>query len=301
MTRPRLFTSSRNHINQSDEKLLLGAVLLISAFFVGTIQNVLVKLIAHQVTISSVVFVQYLVCSIAYLPTMVLKRRTIFKKGHNGLLFMRAIAGLGYFLLMFFALKTTPLTDVALLTNTSPLWVPLICFIILRQPISYHLYISLFIGFLGVIFILVPDGNLASKGAFLALLGGISMAISLVSIKQLAHVESTSRVLIYYFLIGTFTTLPFCILTWKTPSLTSLMIMILNGVLMLTQQTFLYHGFKYGPASKLSISVYSSVIFSALFDWIIWDHSITLSIIIGAILIIFAAMKILFRNSDIKK
>jgi drug/metabolite transporter (DMT)-like permease len=278
-------------------RLFWGISILCCAFFVGTIQSAVIKIISHDLPIISIVFTQYCVCLIALAPQIIKEKSTILASQHKKLLVMRALCGVAYFFCMFTALKTSSLVDVSLMINTAPLWVPILSFIFCKKTIGPNLYLILALGFAGVLFILKPDHAIISTGSIIALLGGIFMAIGMLVLNRLTHKESPTCILFYYALTASIVLSIPAILCWKTPSESiDLWLLLANGLLMVLQQYLLIRGFRLGKASELSVTAYSGVIFAALVDYILWGHNPQTTTLIGATLIILSGWKVLTNS-----
>ena len=76
---------------------------------------------------------------------------------------LRAAAGLLSQVLMFVAVKRMPLVNAVLLSNSAPLFIPLVTWVWLKERIGGMVWVSLLIGFAGVILILKPGLALLSE------------------------------------------------------------------------------------------------------------------------------------------
>ena len=75
---------------------------------------------------------------------------------------------------MFIAILKMPLMNTVLLSNSAPLFIPLIAWLWLREKISASTAISLVVGFVGVLLILKPGASLPrNPAALLATAAGL--------------------------------------------------------------------------------------------------------------------------------
>jgi drug/metabolite transporter (DMT)-like permease len=248
-------------------RLFWGIGILCCAFFIGTVQSAIIKIISRDLPIVSIVFTQYFICLLVLLPKVIKEKSAILSSKNRKLLVMRALCGIGYFTCMFTALRTSSLVDVSLMINTAPLWVPILGLIFYKKSIGPKLYLTLALGFTGVFFILKPDNTIISIGSSIALLGGIFMAISMLVLNRLTEKESPTCILFYYALTASVILVIPAIFLWKTPAASDLWFLLANGLLMVLQQHLLIRGFGLGSASELSVTAYSGVIFAALIDY----------------------------------
>ncbi len=86
-----------------------------------------------------------------------------------GLHILRAVGGLLSQAFMFAAVKKMALVDAVLLSNSAPLFIPLVAWVWLKEKIGGMVWVSLSIGFAGVILILRPSLALLSNPVALSL------------------------------------------------------------------------------------------------------------------------------------
>jgi drug/metabolite transporter (DMT)-like permease len=67
-----------------------------------------------------------------------------------GLHVTRAVTGTGCWYALFFAISQIPLANATLLTYSAPLWMPLVAWVVTRQPVARATWIGAGIGFAGV-------------------------------------------------------------------------------------------------------------------------------------------------------
>lgn len=269
----------------SHKKLVIAVFLVVFAVFLGAIQNAVVKEIGPDYPSTIVVFTQYAFCFLFLIPLIIRSKGTVLKTNNFKLIALRSIAGLCYFWGMFIGVHTISLMDVSLLSNTGPLFAPVLVLIFLRQRFNLQLWLGLIIGFLGVAIVLRPGHDVFSYGGLVSLCSGFAMAVAIVSLGELAQREDKQVVLVYYFFIVSVVLLPFVIWHWQTPNAAILGLLTLNAVLMLFHQGALIKGLSLGASSKLAVLFYTGVIFSAIFGWWFWQQIPTLLSIVGAIVI----------------
>ena len=58
------------------------------------------------------------------------------------------------------------------------------------------------------------------------------------------------------------------------------------GFAQLLSQVFIVRAYRYASSVELGPLVYTVIVFTALIDWVIWNHTPTLSVILGVMLVI---------------
>ena len=122
------------------------------------------------------------------------------------LLITRGVFGFTAMILFFYTIMTIPLGEAITLNKTSPLFVTLLAFYILHEPLSKETLLALVIGFVGVVLIVKPFGMSMSYEHFLGILGGFFAAAAYTTIKKIKDIYD-SRVIVLSF-VGMGTLLP---------------------------------------------------------------------------------------------
>jgi drug/metabolite transporter (DMT)-like permease len=115
----------------------------------------------------------------------------------------RAVAGFSSIALFVYALKTTDLSDAAALTNTMPIFLPIIAYLWKGIKIHHKTWWGIITAFVGVILVIQPGPYFLQQGSLFALLAGITSAISTLSLRFSHTADPFTRTLFYYFLICT--------------------------------------------------------------------------------------------------
>lgn len=281
---------------------LVAAVLLVTfAVFLGAIQNAIVKVIGPHYPSVIIVFTQYAFCFFFLIPLIIRSKGEVLKTSHFRLIAIRSLAGLFYFWGMFIGVHYISLMDVSLLSNTGPLFAPLLVLLFFRQRFNIQLWLGLIIGFIGVVIILRPGHDVFSFGGLVSLWSGFSMAVAIVSLGELAKQEKPQTVLVYYFLLVSLVLLPLVIWHWQMPAPSLLGLLVLNAILMLFHQGALIKGLSLGAQSKLAVLFYSGVVFSALLGWWFWQEIPTILNVIGASIIFIGATLVILLGKQVSK
>lgn len=271
--------------------IALGSLIYLVSCLAVACMAAAVKLVPYNVNIGTIIFFQYAVALILCLPSLLQQGITNLKTqnfiGH----LLRDVSGVLTFGFFFWSLTYISLVNAIVLRSTTPFWIPLILLAWRGDRVSKGLWLSIIVGFIGVILITKPGvDNYFNIGALLALTSGLVMGISALAIRKLSATEPASRTLFYYFLIATVVSLPFAIFHWVALQPYTWLLLIIIGVLMYGIQYTLILAFRYAKASALSPISYSAIIFSGILDWLLWHKTPDLYGYIGIILIIGAGI-----------
>ncbi|MCP4474604.1 MAG: DMT family transporter [Gammaproteobacteria bacterium] len=168
----------------------LGFSLVILATLSYAVANILLKVVESELSHGLVVFYRFFFALLLLLPTFYLKKNVSLKTQKLKLMLLRGTTGFLMILCWTYALKFLPTATVILLTNTSPLFVPIILFLLWKEKITFFQGAIIGIGFFGVLFILHPNYHAwFSFPALVGLCSGLLLAVGLVTMRQLSYTE----------------------------------------------------------------------------------------------------------------
>lgn len=268
--------------------LVLAAFYVILCYFFLSLFSACAKVASVSVSTFTVLFFQNSICFLLNLPKALSEG---VKTQHPYLHLIRDVCGFVSYFLFVLALEHIPLANAVLLSNSAPLWIPFVIWIWFKKKVPPYLWVSLIIGFIGIIFILKPSAHMTDIAALYALFSGIFLAVAMVAIRRLTHTEPSSRMLFYYFLLGTLISLPGAIIDFPAGFKTPVLYFLLSAaVFFYLVQMFINLGFRIGKASTLSPLAYTVVLFSAILDRIFWHKIPDFLSFIGMALIILGGI-----------
>lgn len=210
-----------------------------------------------------------------------------------GVIVLRSIAGYISFAFVILAVQRTSLVNVVLLSNSAPLFIPIVIWLWKGVHLNWRLWLGIIIGFIGIGIILNPTNSVMNVGALFALGAAVCSSISMIAQRRLVKTESIPTILFYYFSINIIISIPFAIETWKpiTPQI-SLALLFIGLAFGIGQSLFLW-AFKFEKPSFLSSFSYSSVVYGLILEWMMgerlpsWRHFLGILIVcIGGIITI---------------
>jgi drug/metabolite transporter (DMT)-like permease len=273
-------------VGHKPENLAMGALLTTAAFFCVALVNALVKVAGQYTSTGVILLAQNVICLVFITPVAIRGGVASLRTSRIGVHILRAVTGTACWYTLFVAITMIPLTNAILLTYSAPLWMPVIAFVILSQRASKATWIGAGIGFAGVVLVLRPADHHFNIGDVLALAGALFLAVALMSVRWLGATEPTTRILFYYFLISTVLVAPIAALDWQPFPAQGWIWLICSGFAQLFSQVLLVLAYRYASAVKVGPIVYTVIVFTALIDWIVWDHAPTLFVILGMALVI---------------
>jgi drug/metabolite transporter (DMT)-like permease len=268
------------------ENLGTGALLTTSAFFCVALVGTLAKVSGQYTSTGVLLLFQNAVCLVFVLPVVARGGRASLRTRTIGLHMLRAGAGTACWYALFFAITQIPLANATLLTYSAPLWMPLIAWAVTRQRVAAPTWIGACVGFLGVLLVLQPQGRGFTVGEMSALAGALLLAVAMMSVRWLGATEPVTRILFYYFLLSTVMSIPIAIADWQPIPAPAWPWLIGLGVAQLVSQILIVVAYRYAPAEKLGPFIYSVIVFTAVIDWVFWDHAPSPATYLGMALVI---------------
>ena len=260
--------------------------------------NVLVKEIGTSYPVIEIVFFR---CLISIIPPLFLIRnqgvKGFLKMEKPGLHLFCGVTGMAALCALFTACRLMPIADAQTIAFSSSLFVTALAVPLIKERVGFHRWIAVIIGFVGVLVVARPSGDLINLGAFLALTFSFLSALVMLYQRVLTKWHSPATTVLYFSVLGSVfcgMLLPFF---WVTPTLEGFIKMSIIGLAGGVAQTFLMLAFKKAPASYVSPFLYTALIWGMGADMLFWGHSPSIMTVTGGIIIIACALSIVYREN----
>ena len=226
---------------------------------------------------------------------------------------IRMLLGLLSQYALFYYLKHGSLLDATLLFMTSPLFVPLITRIFNKTPMKKKHWMSLTLGFLGVLCFFRPDYTLFNWAALIGLLSGLLNACSQVSLHRLVEKNSVSGCTLWMYTFSSLAALIPAIIffhpiTLRGAHLARLSDMALFitciglAVTSIGNKSLRACAFsKAKNPGSLTPLLYFSIIVSGMLDWLVYHKTPSMVSIIGACLIVSSAIILVEHKKEVSQ
>ena len=257
-------------------------MLIASLLFAGT--GALSKILSSELSSIEIVFFRNII-GLGLIIWMIYKRPLHQAGGKFWLLAFRGIIGTIGLYAFFYNIAHIDLATAFTFSKTSPIFTALLAAFIFKERLSYLGWFAIFIGFIGILFIIEPTLGV-SKDEYIGLLSGIGAALAYTSIRGLRKHYDTRAIVLSFMLcgsaipllsmiIGSFYYKPdldFLISPFIMPSLTSWAMVIVMGLLATGFQIYLTKAYAASKKAGVVAAVgYSDVVFSMIFGLILGD------------------------------
>jgi len=205
---------------------------------------------------------------------------------------MRGAIGVSAMSCFFYILGQLQFTEAILLKLTTPFFIPLVALLWLGEKSGLQTLIAIAIGFLGVICIVDPAnrGWAALDLVAIGLLGAILAALAKVTIRRMRTTEPSLRIVFYFSLVASMLSAPFAAASWQTPSSVQLLWLFLLATVATIGQLLITAAYRRVNAGKIGQFTYTSLVFSSVMGWWLWEEVLSLATILGCVFIVSAGI-----------
>ncbi|MFN3643507.1 MAG: DMT family transporter [Gemmobacter sp.] len=218
----------------------------------------------------------------------------------------RGLVGVSAMGLGFAGLGLLPLPEVTAIGYAAPLLTVIFAAMFLGEQVRAFRMTAVALGLVGVLIVLSPRLSIGADvtdreafGAMVVLSGAVFAALAQVFVRKLVQVETTSAIVFWFSLTATLlslVTLPFG-WVWPTPGEAG--VMVLLGLLGGIGQIFLTQSYREAPASVVAPFDYVSMIFALGFGFFLFAEVPTLTMLLGAAIIVAAGIIIIWRERQL--
>ena len=289
------------------QSLPIGVLYLISELILSFFIASIVKLLEPNIPIIQILFYRYLLC----LPLLIIYGLSIhgirvLSVNNIRLLLLRIICGFLGLAMWFLAVAKIDMSLATVLFNTMPLFITILSVIIAREVIGLRRSLAVLTGFFGVVFIILPiNGSFNFSGVIYSLLGAIFAGLMFVFIRMLGRTNASIPTAIWYNSFGVLVSLiVFFIIENNFNNSLAVLVhkdlpwnyLLALGCLASFQQFCLAESHRYADASALAPFHYLAVPIGIAFGVILFNETITVKFITGAVIIVASNYYIFTRE-----
>jgi drug/metabolite transporter (DMT)-like permease len=282
--------------------IVKGSLFAIFAFFCMATFGVLTKIASALTDPIWVSFITYCAAAFSTILFIIPQGKVGIQSTRYRYLFARGLIGTSASFLYMASMHFIPIINSTLLFNTAPIFIPILTVSVLQIRIPKRIWFAVSIGFIGILIIIRPHGDILTEpGNLIGLASGIALAIAYLIMKYLTATETGLRIIFYYFCTGVLMQIPLLWLMNTLPSLESAFISALCGLTLMTAELCIIRAYRYATASAVGVYQYCAVAFVAIYGWFIWKQSPGIWDIAGILLVSAAGIFIITTGSTDNK
>jgi len=285
------------------EHVVLGMVAAVAAFFMFSVMFMFAKLLSVNHSVFEITFYRNLIAVVPFLVMIFAfgRRDILVIKSKPAMVGARALIGTISLFVTFTAFSLMPMADTSALLFTASLFIPILGVIFLKESVGPYRWSAVIFGFIGVIIMSAPSGDVNALGVLAALFAALLHATLQIMLRYLGPYESPETISFYFFAIGiVLAALPMPFIA-VTPTLAEIPLLLGVGLSGTAAQWLLSIAFRHARAAIVTVFNYSSIIWSTLFGWMIWNDWPMPTVITGAIIVIASNILIIWRESRLGK
>ena len=302
-------------------KNIKGILFLISAAFVISIQNIVIKWMGGDYSALEIVALRSMVA----LPATLIFYRYEGKRGlpKTKNLKTQYLRGLLLFLsytTFMMGLAALPLADIEAIRFSAPLMITVLSVLMLGEKVGPRRWIALGIGFLGVLLIVQPGSANFNLGSIFILLSVLTYALMVILTRKL-QTNDSSATMAYFssqvylalavllapvpLLVGNIAnphpSVAFVLRPWTMPSLLDALILSGLGLIWAAWMYLMSRAYSLAEASAAAPFEYVSLPINILWGFLIWGDVPTWLTLGGAALTLASGMYVLYRERQEQK
>lgn len=217
-------------------------------------------------------------------------RQPMFGKlSSQPLLISRSTLGLIGVLLNIYAIDHMVLSDADTLMKLNPFWTIVLSLIFLHEKVRKYQITAMIIAILGMLLIVKPEFSSSVIPSIAGLLSGIFAASAYTCVRALSTSEKPYTIVFYFSLFSVVVLIPFSIFTYTPMTTIQILFLLGAGLSAAVGQIGITLAYSFAPAKDISIFTYASIIFTALFGFILFGESPDMLATVGYIVIIGAS------------
>lgn len=277
-------------IPAANPNLVKAIGLLTISALLFSLMGVCIRFASHTVDNATIVFFRNFVGLFIFLPLIFQKGIGYFKTEKIWMHTWRSVVGLIAMYGFFYAIAHLKLSNAMVFTYSSPIFIPLIAWLFLKERITQSMLLAAFVGLLGVLCVAKPDSGMFNQLSLIGLTASFLAAMAFVTVRALTATEPPERIVFYFCLFGTAISFIPMIWLWRPYSMTELAYLITAGLLANISQLFLSNAYSLAPAGQIGPVNYIAIIFAGIWGFLMWHEVPDLYSLIGFAFILVAIM-----------
>ena len=285
------------------------------------IQDVLIKLVSDELSLFQIQFFRSTIGIAVIMGYQVIIREPIRLTTAYPLL--TVCRGLMFFFgysAFYFAQSKMPIATMTVLFLVSPFFITLTSIFFFKSQVGYRRWISILIGFVGVVLICQPETGQFNYYYLIPIIVALSYAFSVIIVKKTADRDTLYQQMILTYLImgllsgitgllfgdGRFDTaenseIAFIVRSWQFVEIESTFKLFAISVLGSAGLLILMGAYRVADPAVISPYEYSLLIWMILLGYLVWGDVPSFNIAIGMVLIVGAGIYIFYRERIISE
>ena len=275
---------------QAHHQIKTGLILLSISALLFASMGVLIRLASYTVDNATIVFFRNAIGLLVLTPFLLTQGVDHLKTSHLWMHVWRSVVGLTAMYGFFYAIAHLKLSNAMVFTYSSPIFIPLIAWLFLKEKMTLNMVIAAALGFVGVIMVTKPDTGMFNLLSVIGIGSSFLAAMAFVTVRALTNTEPVTRIVFYFCFIGTLLSAIPMLWLWRSYTLHELILLCSAGALATLSQICLSKAYSFAPAGQIGPANYLAIIFAGIWAATLWGEYPDLISIIGMFVILVALL-----------
>lgn len=249
-----------------------GAALVSIGSLTLVVMATLVKHLGERISSFEILFFRSMIGFLFVLPLFIRDPLEPLRTRRQGMHFVRGTTGALGNACFFWTITHMLLADAMALQFARPLFMIPLAMIFLAEIAGWRRSGIAIVGFFGILLYARPFTAGFQPDALIGAAGALFGGLVVVCIKRLATTEPTRVIMFYYAFWNAVFALAPALYLWVTPTWNELALLTLVGLLGISGQACITHGFAQGEATALVPLDYSRILYSALLGYLLFGE-----------------------------
>ena len=214
--------------------------------------------------------------------------------------FLRGLCFLAMNIFIFISVINLEFATAMTLTFSSPFFIVILSIFFLKDKVGIYRWSAIFIGFFGVVLIMKPTSDIFNYFSIFPILTAIAWAFSVIILKYIPEGHSTAKIQLYTLIFNVLGGVFLFFITIghvEIKNTQDFFLMTLTGILGGTAAILFIYAYRLISASKMASFEYFGIPSSFILGWFFFNEAPWSQLFPGVLVIVFAGMIIIWRDS----
>ena len=261
----------------------------------------LVKLLGTRIPAPEAAFLRYLLGLVFLVPVLGQLRRIRFDGRTWALFAGRGLAHTVAVALWFFAMARIPIADVTAMNYLSPVYVTLGAALFLGEKLALRRVMAVVAALVGALIILRPGFREVGPGHMAMLFTAVFFGASYLMAKRASANSSAGIVVAMLSITVTIGLAPLAAMTWVTPTLTELAILMGVACFATAGHYTMTLAFRAAPLAVTQPVTFLQLVWAVLLGALVFDEGVDMFVVLGGLVIVASVSFISWREAVLKR
>lgn len=277
-----------------------AVVLMFLATIAFSFMHVLVRDVSESLHPFEVAFFRNAFGLVVVVPWLLRYGVGILRTARPGLHGARALLNALSMMCFFYALSIAPLSQVAALSFTAPIFATILAAVALREAVGRRRWSAIACGFAGTFVAVRPGFAEVGLGTALILVQALTWAGALVVIRVIGRTDSAITIASYMVLLMIPLLLGPALWVWRTPDGGELLALAAIGVVGTLAQVLMTQALKEGETGTVMPVDFCKLIWASIFGYLFFSEIPSVFTVLGGAMIFLSASYIALRESRLR-